>query len=192
MIDTIAAVFHEFPELYTARLHLRRIQMADVAAMYDLFSDEQVTRYFGVQTFTSLEEARERIKLIRANFTHQRSLRWGIALTEDGELIGSLGYIYWKKHFHHAAVGYELAQPYWGLGLMREALTAVLNFVFERMRLHRVEALVMPANTPSLNLLQRLGFQQEGLLRDYGYWRDQFHDLFIYALLQHEWAARGT
>lgn len=75
-----------------------------------------------------------------------------------------------------ATLGYWLGAPHVGRGLMRDALGALLPFAFDVLRLHRIEAAVMPSNTPSLALLDRLGFVREGLTRRYlkinGIWQD--------------------
>ncbi|MCB1513497.1 MAG: GNAT family N-acetyltransferase [Hyphomicrobiaceae bacterium] len=75
-----------------------------------------------------------------------------------------------------ATLGYWLGVPYVGHGLMHDALSALLPFAFDVLRLHRVEAAVMPANAPSLKLLDRLGFTREGVARRYlkinGVWQD--------------------
>ncbi|MCA9932490.1 MAG: GNAT family N-acetyltransferase [Ardenticatenaceae bacterium] len=181
------SAFSSFPDLYTPRLHLRQLRPSDAADMFAFLSDEQVTRYFGLETFNDIEEARQRIRTINASFRSQAALRWGISRREDDTLIGTCGYIYWKWRHRHAAVGYELARPFWRQGIMQETLTAVLEFGYTRMNLHRVEALVMPENTPSSALLQKLGFHSEGLLRDYGFWSGEFHNLTVYSLLRHEW-----
>ncbi len=181
-------VFATFPELTTPRLRLRQLRPSDSEAMFGFLSDEEVTRTFGLETFTGLEEARQRIRAINAGFRNQAALRWGLTRPEDDVLIGTCGYIYWKWRHRHAAVGYELSRPLWRQGYMTEALTAVLDFGFIHMNLHRVEALVMPENVPSLNLLYKLGFHNEGLLRDYGFWNGRFHNLSVLSLLQPEWA----
>lgn len=75
-----------------------------------------------------------------------------------------------------ATLGYWLGAPFVGRGLMSDALGALLPFAFDVLRLHRVEAAVMPQNAPSLEVLKRLGFTQEGLARRYlkihGTWQD--------------------
>lgn len=184
----VQEVFAAFPELMTPRLRLRQLRAADAGAMFSFLADEEVARTFGLETFTTQEDAQQRIQILNASFRNQAAIRWGLARREDDVLIGTCGYVYWKWRHRHAAVGYELARPFWRQGLMTEALTAVLRFGFARMELHRVEALVLPDNTPSSNLLQRLGFQCEGLLRDYGYWNGRFHDLNVFSLLESEWA----
>lgn len=70
---------------------------------------------------------------------------------------------------------------------MAEALRSVLAWGFKEMALNRVEAQVHEANAPSRALLARLGFSQEGRLRQAGYWGGQHHDLLIFSLLKNEW-----
>jgi ribosomal-protein-alanine N-acetyltransferase len=79
--------------------------------------------------------------------------------------------------FHSAMLGYAIDHEHEGRGLMHEALEAVLADAFgPRVALHRVQANVRPENARSLRLLERLGFEREGLAREYlfidGAWRD--------------------
>lgn len=78
--------------------------------------------------------------------------------------------------FCNAMLGYAIDAAHEGRGLMREALQAVLDDAFGRLGLHRVQANVRPDNERSLGLLARLGFEREGLAREYlfidGAWRD--------------------
>ena len=84
-------------------------------------------------------------------------------------------------------IGYELAKAHWRQGIMTEALFAVIEFGFQAIALNRIEAMVMLENTASFKLLQKLGFLEEGILREYGYWKGQFHDLRIFSLLKKDY-----
>jgi ribosomal-protein-alanine N-acetyltransferase len=146
-----------------------------------------VTRYYGLETYTSIEQATERITLYRQNFNKRKSLRWGITFKDDDWLLGTIGIMNWKPRFFNAALGYDLAKRHWRRGIMFEALTAVLDYAFTTMHMNRLEAFVMPQNEPSSQLLEKLGFQNEGLMREYGYWRGGFHDLMLYSILYDDW-----
>ena len=82
------------------------------------------------------------------------------------------------------ALGYWMAAPHAGRGHMTAAVRAVLPFVFDTLCLHRLEAACLPHNLPSIRLLERVGFQREGLARRYlcinGVWQDHL----LYALLR--------
>ncbi|MCB8986201.1 MAG: GNAT family N-acetyltransferase [Ardenticatenaceae bacterium] len=182
--------FDEFPVLETERLVLRAVRPSDLPAMFAIFSDETVTRYYGLETFTAVDEAAQRIAAIRQNYQRGRSIRWALTRPDDDTLIGSVGLMNLRPKFYNAAVGYELAPAFWRQGMMTEALTAVIDFGFIVMALNRIEAYVMPENTPSVRLLEKLGFVSEGLMREYGYWRQAFHDLLLFSLLRKDWDKR--
>jgi ribosomal-protein-alanine N-acetyltransferase len=99
----------------------------------------------------------------------------------EGRARGVIGHVRLSQiirgAFHNAMLGYAIDAAHEGRGLMREALGAVLADAFSpRVGLHRVQANVRPENTRSLKLLDRLGFEREGLAREYlfidGAWRD--------------------
>lgn len=183
-------IFGVFPLLETRRLRLRMIEPGDVTAVYEIFGDEDVTRYYGLETYTHIEQAAERITLYRQNFIKRRSLRWGITFKEEDWLLGTVGIMNWRPRFFNAALGYDLQKRFWRQGIMCEALTAVLDYAFTTMQMNRLEAFVMPQNKPSSHLLEKLGFQNEGLMREYGYWRGGFHDLELYSLLKGDWRTK--
>ena len=182
--------FDEFPVLETERLVLRAVRPSDLSAIFAIFSDEAVTQHYGLETFTAVEEAAQRIAAIRQNYQKRRSLRWAITRHEDDTLIGSVGLMNVRPRFFNAAVGYELAPAFWRQGVMTEALTAVIEFGFLVMALNRIEAFVVPENVASIRLLEKLGFVDEGLMREYGYWRHAFHDLLLFSLLRKDWDKR--
>lgn len=83
-------------------------------------------------------------------------------------------------------MGYELASTYWGQGIMTEALQAILQFGFEEIDLRFVAAEVMLDNIASGKLLEKLGFQSQGVLKQHGFWKGQHHDLEQFALTKVE------
>jgi ribosomal-protein-alanine N-acetyltransferase len=187
-MDNLESVFDSFPNLETERFLLREIQTSDAEAVFACFNDDEVTRFYDQPTFTAMEQAEKLILHMRQGFRDRRSIRWGITRKEDNWLLGTCGYNSWNRYVRKTGVGYELAQPYWRQGVMTEVLTAVLTFGYQRMNLNRVEALVMPGNVGSEKVLVKLGFQCEGLLRQYAYFKDSFCDLQMFALLRQDWS----
>lgn len=72
-------------------------------------------------------------------------------------------------------------------GLMTEALHAVIEHGFTKMNLHRIEALVGIENTPSLKLMQKFKFTQEGILRQHYFINDKYEDSVVFSLLREEY-----
>ena len=178
--------YQAFPQLETQRLILREIRLEDAEAILRIFGDDEVTCYYHLETFTSIEQTRELIDGMADRFKNKIRVRWGITLKGEDVIIGTCGYPTWVQSQFLGEIGYDLAQAYWNRGIMTEALAAVLQFGFERMELNRIEAMVMLENTPSMQLLRKLGFQEEGILREYGFWKGQFHDMKLFSLLRRD------
>src|SRR5579875_2133466 len=86
-----------------------------------------------------------------------------------------------------ASLGYWIGEPYARQGYMSAALPLVLDFAFGRLRLHRVEAACLPTNIPSRALLKKVGFQQEGLARQYLCIQGKWQDHLLFAILREDW-----
>jgi RimJ/RimL family protein N-acetyltransferase len=89
-------------------------------------------------------------------------------------------------------VGYWLGKPFWGQGLMTEALTAVLDFSFEDLDHEKMEAEIFTTNDRSMRLVEGLGMQREGTLRSSRFKRGLWVDCHIYGILREEWRARRS
>jgi len=178
---------NEFPRLETENLVLRQIQLSDAEAVLKVFSDASVTKYHDLDAATRLEQAQFLINRRAELFKSGQRIRWGIARKIDDVIVGSCGYSSWVKNSFRAEVGYELARIHWRKGIMTEALRAIVNFGFKEMGLNRIEAMVMLENIASTRLLEKLGFEEEGILREYGYWKGSFHDLKLFSILKKSW-----
>ncbi|GAC1394385.1 MAG: GNAT family protein [Ktedonobacteraceae bacterium] len=178
--------FDTVPTIETQRLILREMVQEDAEAVYHIFSDAEVMRYYDMPAFTSIGQAQAMIARQRQRFEQKERFRWGVALRNDNTLIGTGGYVDWNKHWYCGEIGYDLARAYWRQGIMSEAVLAMIDFGFVAMELNRVEAEVMPENVASARLLRKLGFHEEGTRREYGFWGGTFHDLALFSLLKRE------
>lgn len=174
----------QFPVLETERLRLRQLGLADTEALFQTLSSEEVMRYYGRYPLLEQVEAAELIERFRLLFEDYRGIRWGIELKENAQIIGSVGFHAWAFSHNRAEIGYELNEAYQGQGYAREALTATISYAFQDMGLNRIEALVYPENEASEKLLLRLGFDLEGLLKQYAFFRETYVDLNMFALLK--------
>ncbi len=90
-----------------------------------------------------------------------------------------------------AEIGYELNPAHWGHGYATEAARCVLNFAFKQLRVHRVWATCIADNQASVRVLEKLGMQPEGRLRENTWMKERWWDTLIYAILYPEWQAAG-
>jgi len=122
---------------------------------------------------------RHRIHRYRDDYALGVAIAFFIFERSSGKLAGgiTLGNI---RHgvSQSAHIGYWIGERYAGRGLMTEAVNVLVRFAFETLRLHRIEAACIPGNTRSIRVLEKAGFQREGLLRSYlrinGFWQDHY------------------
>jgi ribosomal-protein-alanine N-acetyltransferase len=185
---SINKAFITFPQLETKNLFLRKIHPSDAGDLFEVLSDDEVTEFYDDDAFTNISQASEQIEAWENGFKNNRCIRWGITRKEEGIVIGSCGYYGFHTWHKRASIGYELARPYWRQGIMSEALYAIINFGFSELELNRIEAVVMPGNTASIIMLDKLGFRNEGQLLEYENWGSKgFVDLCMFATRRKVW-----
>lgn len=183
-------LFNRFPTLETPRLTLRRLDVDDALALFEVYGDPEAMRYYDMPIATRVAETHEILRRNRIRYEQGRVARWGIVLREAGRLIGTIGFVGIYSQKHAAAIGYDLARQWWNQGYMTEAVGCVVDFGFDEIGFNRIEAMVMPGNTGSMRVLRKNGFVEEGVLRDYLYFRDDFQTVHMFSQLAREWRAR--
>lgn len=177
-------VFYEFPVLETKNLSLRKILFGDQKEVFLLRSNKEAMKYFGKHPYKTLAEATGFVYSEVNAFQNHEGIRWAICMKNSSTLIGSAGF--WRidrKHLR-GEIGYELLPEYWKRGIMYEALTEIINFGFNKMNLHSMEANTDPMNTASMRLLEKLGFIKEGLLKESFYFDGKFLDTVVFSLVK--------
>lgn len=175
--------FTPFPAINTERLVLRELTPADVNEMFFLRSDERVMTYLDKAPEKSTEETFAIIKTITDNSQNNNAIFWVITLKDDNKMIGSICYWRIEKAHYRAEIGYVLHPSQHRKGIMDEAMKAVLQYGFETMKLHSVEANINPANTESMKLLEKNGFVKEAYFKENYYYDGKFLDSVIYSLI---------
>lgn len=182
-----------FPAIGSKRLLLSEIQPSDRDSIFRLFSDEAVIEHYDLSAFEYIEQADELIQLFQARYETNAGIRWAIRLRESGDLIGTCGFNSWSPKMASAVIGYDLSPAFWGKGYAVEAVAKIISVAFEgRLScgpLNRIQADTVPGNNASEAVLRRLGFKEEGLRRQAGFWKGRFHDLKCFGLLKREFKA---
>lgn len=173
--------FKQFPVLSTPRLLLREHDVMDVPALFKLRTNEAVMQYIDRERPQSEKEIQTFINLFNDAFLCGQNCAWVIALQDNPEqMIGSIGY--WKTDLanHRAEIGYMLHPNYWRKGIISEALKATLNFGFDVINFHTVQANINPKNNASRQLLLKNGFTQEAYFKQDYLFNGVFLDTEIY------------
>jgi len=176
-------ILTNFPTIRTKRLELVEITQLHLKDIYNLFADENVTRFYNLLPLTVESEAQKFIDWFETRFNDKLGIRWGISLKGELNIVGTIGFNNYTKR-HRANIGYDLQTAYWNNGIMTEALSAVINFGFNELQVNRIEAEVMQGNVNSERLLNKLNFKKEGILRQWMFWNEKYYDMSMFSLLK--------
>ena len=165
---------------------MRPIEISDAKEVFYYFSKDEVTKYYDLDTFEDVKEAKVLIGNWQKKYLKKEGIRWGIATKEENKIIGSCGYHNWEKKHFKAEIGFEVAPDFWRKGIMIEVLQPILRYGFELMDLNRIEALFAPDNIASKKTLEKAGFVYEGTFRKSAFEKGRFCDEAICSLLKKE------
>lgn len=188
-MNTNKIIFKDFPLIETSRYQLVEINESHLENIFELYSDQKVTKYFDLIPLKNKEEAKKEIDFYKKRLKDNIGIRWGIALKNQTEIIGTLGFNKIVKN-HKGRIGYDLQSKHWGKGIMTEVLEAIVHYGFDKLKLNRIEAEVMQGNIGSEKLLTKLQFQKEGILKEWMHWNDNFYDITMFSLIKSDYQKR--
>jgi len=163
----------------SVEITLRPFRESDLEDFYAWASDDEVTRFMILETFTSKEKAREFLKKVIIPHPCFRA----ICTTGDKPLV--IGHVVVEQgsgiHRCRAEVGYAIARKYWGQGFATKAVTRALRIASGELEgVKRIQALVQPENVASQRVLHKVGFVREGVLRNYVNVKGNIRDCILY------------
>ncbi len=170
-------------------MRLRAWTERDAQALYAAFGDAETMRFWDSLPTRDVAETAAYIRDSRTA-DPRFHLAFAVTLREDGQVVGMVNYHNRQPGYRRLAVGWMLIRPWRGQGIMREAVPALIDHCFEHLGTHRVEARIEPANTPSVRLAEWLGFEREGLMRDWMFVGGESRSPCLYALLRPRWEVR--
>jgi [ribosomal protein S5]-alanine N-acetyltransferase len=178
--------FDKFPLLSTSRLQLRSFCRNDASFLYEIRSNKEIAESMGVKRHSTVSETESFINDIDWSFKAKTGINWVICLKDKNRAIGYAGV--WKIAAEHCKgeIGYALNSNYCGNGYMIEALNRLIDFSFNELELHRLEANVDSQNYSSIKLLKKLNFKQEAVLRDDYFLNGKFHSSMIFSKLDND------
>ncbi|RTY90715.1 N-acetyltransferase [Flavobacterium sp. RSP46] len=179
----LAINFSPFPDLETERLLLRRVNTNDIKEIFELRSNPETMKYIPRPLVKTNEDALEHIAMIDTKIEANEGINWAITLKDNPKLIGVIGHYRIKPEHYRAEIGYMLLPEYHGKGIISEAVKEAVNYGFQIMKLHSIEAMIDPDNDASAKVLEKNGFVREGHLKENEFFDGRFFDTLIYSLL---------
>lgn len=178
-------------ELTSDNVFIRFLEAEDAESLLNLHVNnrELFQKYSPAfaDDFYTIESKRKYISDSIVQREEDKKYSFGIFLKETGDLVGSvsLNHVY-RGPLQRAMIGYQLDEQYNGRGLTTEAVALTVAFAFQELKLHRIEAGVMPSNIGSMRVLEKAGFHKEGIERQGVMINGRWEDHQILAILSGE------
>jgi RimJ/RimL family protein N-acetyltransferase len=176
------------PTLDTPRLRLRPFDGLDADHLYALHSDAHVLRYWDSPPWTDRARAERFLTTCRQLAEEGTGVRVVVDRSQDGVFLGWCSLSRWNPDLRSAALGYCFSHDAWGHGYATEAARGLLQWAFDTLDLNRVQAETDTRNLASARVLEKLGFQREGTLREDCVVNGDVSDSWVYGLLRREWS----
>jgi len=171
--------------LQTSRLTLRRFTLEDAQAMFDNWaSDPEVTKFLTWPTHGSVAVTRMVLTDWVTNYSRPDYYQWAIEF--EGQLVGSISVVSHSDRIGKAMIGYCIGQRWWRMGITSEALQAVMDFLFDKVGVERIEAYHDSNNPNSGAVMRKCGMKYEGTQRKSDWNNQGVCDADWYALLREE------
>jgi ribosomal-protein-alanine N-acetyltransferase len=177
-------IFDSFPVLtINDNIVLRKINIEDdYKNFFYYITNPLVTKYLSSDDIpASIDFAKIELGYWDKMFDRKSSIYWAISLIKANKIIGTAGFNFWNQTQRRAEISYDLDPNFWSKGIMTSSIEAITNFALENMQVQRIQATVAIDNFSSIKVLEKNGYNQEGILKKYGYLSDQMIDFYMYA-----------
>lgn len=176
--------FHPFKNLETERLLLRRVAESDYPEIMELRGNPETMKYIPRPLVTNKEEALQHFKMIDDKIESNEGINWAITIKGNPKLLGIIGHYRLQPENYRCEIGYMILPEYNGKGIVTEAIKAVLEYGFDDLQMHSIEAVIDPENIASERVLQKNGFVKEAHFIENEFANGKFWDSVIYSILK--------
>lgn len=170
------------PTFVTDRLLLGKVVREDKEFIFQGLSHPEIIKYYGVN-YSTFEETEEQMIWYENLEKSGSGLWWSIRLKDNNAFCGAVGFNDYNETHQKAEIGFWLFPEFWGKGIIKESAERVIDFLFSEKQIHRIEAFVEAENQNSEKVLRKLGFRQEGIMKESERKNEKFIDIKIFALI---------
>lgn len=176
-------------KIETSRLLLRKFQLEDSEAVYrNWTSDDKVTEFLRWPTHESVDITKKIIKMWVDGYNDNSFYQWAIILKDEGDApIGTISVVDKKEELDTVHIGYCIGSKWWNKGITSEAFSGIIPFLFNEVKVNRIESQHDPCNPNSGKVMQRCGLKYEGTLRSADISNRGIVDASMYSLLAEEY-----
>lgn len=176
--------FNPFPLLESERLSFRKLTDADAPEILALRGNPETMRFIPKPLLTDIAGALAHIKMTNEKIQDNLDINWAVTEKGNDKCIGIMGFHKSQPEHFRSELGYMIRQEYWGKGYVTEAVKTLLDFAFNTLNFHSIEAVIDSRHTVSERVLQKNGFTKEAHFVENFYYNNEFTDTVIYSLLK--------
>lgn len=171
--------------LKTERLTIKPVSENDIVDIFNLQSLEETAKYNTSSIPQNIDETRNKVEnwSLENNKGKIQKLIFKVELTDTNEFIGLIGITLGKEHYKNAEVWFQYDFRFWNKGFATESLRKIIEFGFEDLQLHRIEAGCAVENIGSISVLEKVGMQREAHTRKLLPLQSGWSDNYGYAIL---------
>ena len=172
-------------KIQSNRLLLRQFVESDIENVFKGLSHPDIIKHYGI-SFDSLESTKEQMNWFADLEKEGTGMWFAVCSLDNKTFYGAGGLNDLSKEHKKAEIGFWLLTPFWGKGIMTEAMPLICNYGFDKLGLHRIEGFVESDNTNCKNAMAKLDFQHEGTMKDCEIKNGEFISLDIYSKIKTE------
>ena len=176
--------FSPFPILESERLCFRKLTITDAPEILLLRGNPETMKYIPRPLITDIDGALAHIKMINDKIDENIDINWAVTEKGSDKCIGIMGFYRTQPEHFRTELGYMITSEHWGKGYVTEAVTVLLDFAFNSLQFHSIEAVIDSRHTASERVLQKVGFIKEAHFKENFYYNNEFTDTVIYSLLK--------
>lgn len=167
-------------------MRFRKLTNDDAPQVMLLRGNPETMKFIPRPLITNLEEALAHIKMINDKIDDNLDINWAVTEIDSDTCIGIMGFYRTQPEHYRSELGYMILPEYWGKGYVTEAIQALLNYAFNTLNFHSIEAVIDSRHTASERVLQKSGFRKEAHFVEDFFYNNEFTDTVKYGLLKRE------
>jgi len=178
-----------FPTLKGLGLVLRPLTPTDTGFLFSWCSNPNVAKYVTWEAHQSVAVTEQVMQRFLDGYASGKDAPWGITLEDEDRVVGTIGLQSWHSSHRSVDMGYAIGEPWWGQGLASRAATLVRDYLFFNTQINRLGAQCEVPHLASARVMEKIGMQYEGTLRDVTRFKDRFRTMRQFSILRSDWEA---
>lgn len=179
-------MFKTFPELRNDQIILREYQNNDILRYFKLMSDFNAVKFYR-QPIAHINDVLTEFESDKKRRMQEEAIRWAITLIPHNDFIGTIDIYNIIKFKKMATLGCAILPEFQHQNIGYRSISMALEFMFYQCGLNRIQLYASPHNSPAIKTYTRLGFKQEGLLREYEFDGNNHHDMLLFSILKRDY-----